>query len=110
MKARAVKLVYGVGYIPCAVEEATHVKIRIPGPTGHLHLPMITSGTRAGTDCWSWNGSEDSPTLRPSILSTSRDEDGPFRCHTWVTDGKAIFLDDCTHEYKGKTLDLLEVD
>lgn len=32
MKAKPVKLVYGKGYEPCSVEEATHVTINIPGP------------------------------------------------------------------------------
>lgn len=31
-------------------------------------------------------------------------------CHTWITDGKAIFLNDCTHEFAGQTLDLLNVE
>ena len=70
MKALPVKLIYGQGYEPCAIEEATHVTLNIPGPTGLLTLPVILSGTRAGTGCWTWNGSTDAPTLRPSVLTT----------------------------------------
>jgi hypothetical protein len=29
-----------------------------------------------------------------------------FRCHSLVTDGNIQFLDDCTHELKGKTVPL----
>lgn len=52
MKAQPVKLVYGEGYVPCSVDEATHVTLNIPGPTGRLSLPVIQQGTRAGTGCW----------------------------------------------------------
>jgi len=102
MKAMPVKLIYGQGYEPCAVDDATHVTLNIPGPTGLLTLPVILSGTRAGTGCWSWNGSTDTPTLRPSVLTTGR----RFCCHSWINDGAAQFLDDCSHEFKGQTVEL----
>lgn len=132
VKAKPVKLIEGQGYIACPIEEATHVTINIPGPCGHITLPVITHGTRAGTGCWTWNKSVDAPTLHPSVLSTNGhfmeghtgrcwcdynrehpDEPKKFicvRCHTWINDGKAKFLPDCSHEHVNKTLDLLEVD
>lgn len=113
-----VKLVSGEGYVPCSADEATHVTLIIPGPSGRITLPVIQHGTRAGTGCWTWNGSTEAPTLRPSVLTTGRNFLGgeptdkanwpEFRCHTWINDGKAQFLDDCSHEHRGKTLDLLE--
>jgi hypothetical protein len=106
MKALPVKLIYGVGYQSCEVMEATHVTLNIPGPTGRLTLPVIRSGAREGTGCWSWNGSIEAPTLRPSVLTTGHD----FRCHSWINDGAAQFLDDCSHEFAGKTLGLLTVE
>lgn len=106
MKAQPVKLIYGEGYELCSVEEATHITINIPGPTGHLTLPVIRRGTREGTGCWSWNGSTDSPTLRPSVKTTGHD----YVCHSWITGGSAQFLDDSTHEYAGSTVPLLAVD
>jgi hypothetical protein len=110
MKALPVKFVYAVGYFACPIEEATHVKIHIPGPAGELTLPVIRHGTRQGTNCWTWNGSIDAPTLKPSVLSQGYNGDSvKYRCHTWINDGKAIFLDDCSHELKGQTLDLLDV-
>ena len=48
MKALPVKLVYGVGYEPCGVDEATHVTLNMPGPTGKLTLPEILKVQRAG--------------------------------------------------------------
>ncbi|MGP1680845.1 MAG: DUF6527 family protein [Giesbergeria sp.] len=100
--AKPVRLVYGQGYEPCQIDEATHVTLNIPGPTGRLTLPVIRSGTRDGTGCWTWNGSTDAPTFRPSVLTEGHD----FRCHSWINDGAAQFLDDCSHEFKGTTVAL----
>lgn len=134
MKAKPVKLVQGEGYVhyvQCSIEEATHVSINIPGPNGVITLPIIGRSTREGTGGWNWNGSVDSPTLNPSVLTINghfmADHSGRcwcdynrehpddqkvfecFRCHTWITDGKAQFLEDCSHQYRGQTLDLLDV-
>lgn len=104
MKAKPVKLIYGKGYEACSIEEATHVALNIPGPTGVLHLPVILKGRRDGTGCWTWDGDTEAPTLRPSVLTRNHE----FRCHSWINDGKARFLDDCSHELAGQTVDLLE--
>lgn len=79
-------------------------------------------------DRWTFNGDQDKPTFRPSILVTFRqpitdkqaeritagenlDLELPHtRCHSFVTDGQIRFLDDCTHELKGQTIDLPEWD
>ena len=105
VKALPSKLVPGEGYVQCEIVEATHIKIHIPGPFGYLYLPVIQGGTREGTGCWSWNGDVDKPTLKPSIKTTNNTD----VCHTWVTDGKAFYHDDTTHEFKGQTLDLIDV-
>jgi hypothetical protein len=112
MKAKPVILKYGEGYFACTVEEATHVTLNIPGPVGNLTLPVIRSGTRAGTPCWSWNGSVDKPTLKPSVLTTMTQPNGTvrMRCHSWVNDGQIQFLSDATHEFANQTVDLLDVD
>lgn len=105
MKARPVRNVPPTGYQPCSAEDATHVALSIPGPTGRLTLPVIRSGTREGTGCWTWNGSTEAPTLRPSVLTTSP----RFRCHSWINDGQAVFLADCDHSMAGQTVPLLDV-
>lgn len=107
MKAKPVKLVRGQGYEPATKEEATHVMLNFPGPVGLLTLPVILRGTRDGTGCWTWNGDTEKPTLRPSVLTTQ--SWAGVRCHTWVNDGQAQFLDDCSHELRGQTVDMLEV-
>lgn len=109
VKAKPVKLEEGA-FLPCAVDEATHVKLRMPGPSNVLFLPVMLSGRREGTGCWSWNGSMDAPTLRPSVLTTSSYAGVPYTCHSWINDGAAVFLDDCTHELRGQTVPLLPVD
>ncbi len=68
---------------------------------------MILKGQRAGTGCWSWNGSVDRPTLRPSVKT----ECGKmWICHSWVNNGKVRFLEDSSHELAGQTVGLLDVE
>jgi hypothetical protein len=122
------------GFVQVSAGVATHVEINIPGPAGSCVLPIILKGSREGTGCWTWNGDTERPTLKPSVLRTSghyvpgfKEGDSCwctyyaerpdevehfkcFRCHTWINDGKAQFLPDCSHELAGQTLDLLEVD
>lgn len=106
MKAQPLKRT-DTGYTNCTPENATHVQINFPGPSGNLILPVVLgNATRAGTSCWSWNGDIDSPTLKPSILTQNH----RFKCHSFVNDGKAQFLGDCSHELAGQTVDMLEVE
>lgn len=114
MKARPCKNVSGEGYVECPIEECTHLTINIPGPTEQLTLPVILKGKREGTGAWTWNGDINKPTLRPSVLTqgskfNEKDETVKFRCHSWINDGQAIFLDDCSHEFKNQTLELLDI-
>ena len=106
MKAKPVRLTQCDGYVECPLEEATHVSLRIPGPTGLLTLPVIRHDTRDGTGCWTWNGSTDAPTLRPSVLTTAHN----WRCHAWINDGTAQFFGDCSHDLANMTVPLLDVD
>lgn len=125
MKAKPVRVVHGEGYVQCMPEEATHVMLEVPGPTGHLTLPVILRGKRDGTGCWTWNGSVDAPTLRPSVLTNGtyrltdeehatlmaggKIEPRRFRCHSWINDGAVQFLEDCSHELANQTVPLLDV-
>lgn len=125
MKAVPTKILPGIGYTSCEIEEATHVTLNIPGPTGKLTLPVITKGTRADTGCWTWDGNTDAPTLRPSVLTRGthrltndehatlmaggKIEPREFTCHSWINDGQAQFLSDCSHELANQTVSLLEI-
>ncbi len=65
---------------------------------------------------WTFNNDYEQPTLSPSFLirgSRWKDGDrnkGPesFVCHSFIKDGKIQYLDDCTHELKGLTVDLID--
>jgi len=111
MKAQPVKIVGNTGYQPCPIEECTHITLNIPGPSGRLTMPVILKGTRDGTNCWTWNGSIDAPTIRPSVKTEGVDYFGTdFLCHSWINDGHAQFLDDSTHDMRGQTVPLLDIE
>lgn len=77
---------------------------------------------------WTFNGNEEKPTFSPSILvrwvslpkDLEKDDKGNYVlgtdgrikgakdevCHSFVTDGKIRYLNDCTHHLKGKTVEL----
>lgn len=101
MKAKPLKFDGVSTYTKCTPDEATHVAICTPGPFYYRHLPV-------GPEGWEWNKDTKKPTLRPSILTHGGNKEE--RCHSYVTDGKIKFLPDCTHEFAGKTVDLLDVD
>lgn len=109
MKAEPLQLHNGA-YRQCNPSIATHLRLKLPGPLPNRIIPVIISGSRSGTPNWTWNGSVDHPTLKPSVLTRGGDIDGEVICHSWINDGKVQFLDDCSHELANKTLDLLEVD
>lgn len=112
MKGKPKKLVLEGGfetYVDCPPEEATHLFIRLPGPTSLVVLPVQIRGRREGTGNWTWNGSTEAPDLKPSVLS-KMGRNGGIVCHSWINDGKVQFLSDSTHEFAGQTLDLLDVE
>ena len=80
-------------------EEDEQVWIFCPGCKCH-HAFTIKHPTFAP---WAWNGSEERPTFSPSMLVN---RDTPSQCHSFVTDGKIQFLNDCYHELKGQTVEL----
>lgn len=57
---------------------------------------------------WSWNGSVEKPTFRPSLLVYPHHDQK--RCHSFITDGMIQFLDDCEHDLKGQTVEIPDVD
>lgn len=72
---------------------------------GH-HIQINTEFTNQGP-YWGWNGSLDAPTITPSILVRGNEFGGwSPRCHSFVTDGKIQFLNDCTHALAGQTVEI----
>ena len=95
------------GYEPCDPSEATHIRLHMPGPFPNRILPVQPNSPKG----WSWNGSVDSPTVTPSILTRlSECKSKELICHSFVTDGRVNFLTDCTHQFAGRTVDLLDIE
>jgi hypothetical protein len=59
--------------------------------------------------CWGFDGDVDRPTFTPSVFVN---QPGPHfnpgapSCHSFVTRGRVLFLQDCTHHLAGQTVDL----
>ncbi len=87
-------------------EAGLHLEFRPHGYPCSIVLPVITHGSRANTRAWTWNGSVERPTLKPSILTTH--PDGTIS-HIWLTDGLCQHLSDSTDGLAGKTLPLQEL-
>ncbi len=68
------------------------------------HCVVIKRETPGGPE-WLWNLSQEKPTFHPSILCHHMGQDD-YRCHSFVTDGRIRFLDDCSHALAGQTVDL----
>lgn len=49
------------------------------------------------------------PTVRASVLSKGDTRIGKPHCHSFITRGRIEFLEDCTHNLAGQTVDLLPV-
>lgn len=73
-------------------------------------IPVITKGNRDKANAWTWNGSLDKPTVRPSVKTQYTNQKGEkVMIHYWLNDGVCKCLGDCTDGNKGKDLPLLEV-
>jgi hypothetical protein len=75
-----------------------------------FHCPGCERGHSipvTGVRAWKWNGSLEKPTITPSILVNvgGTNPTQPI-CHSVVTDGKIVFLSDCTHKLAGQTIEI----
>lgn len=62
---------------------------------------------------WTFNRDFERPTFTPSMLvnaELSKRYPDAKRCHSYVTDGRIQFLDDCDHDLKGQTVDLPDLE
>ena len=57
---------------------------------------------------WQFNMDFEKPTVTPSILVCGSMPER--RCHSFITDGKIQFLDDCFHSLKGQTIDMIDME
>lgn len=68
---------------------------------------VVNTDPKRAWPCHSITGSADRPTIRASVLANPKNLPGAPRCHSYVTDGKIRFLEDCTHDLAGRTMELL---
>lgn len=54
---------------------------------------------------WTLTGTKEIPTFTPSYVSHDKGK----VCHSFLTNGRWIYLSDCTHDLKGKTMELPEI-
>jgi hypothetical protein len=73
-------------------------------------LPVITKGSRDKANAWSWNGSLENPTIRPSIRTKYVDRNGiKTEIHYWLTDGICHCLSDCKDGNSNKIVELKKI-
>lgn len=80
--------------------------------SGHS-IGILPAGSLSPRYRWSWDGNADVPTFTPSInaFSSGIPTEGipGWRCHHYVKDGKIEYLNDCTHEFAGVTLPMIDL-
>lgn len=99
------------------------IAINCPG-CGHYHAIYTKKPSYNGSQ-WNFNGDFERPTFSPSLLirtghfatGEKKEDCGWCKeggnvcsiCHSFIRDGRIQFLDDCTHNLKGKTVDLPDI-
>ena len=81
-----------------AREESGAHSFHCPG-CKHLHVFHMTMTD--GSPGWTFNADFDKPTFTPSLLNRTR----TTRCHLYMREGMIEFLNDCTHELAGQTVE-----
>lgn len=81
------------------------IKIHPNDPTLYMYYDVATNEPNSFIEqYWKWNKDYEKPTVSPSILNTRPG----FINHVFIKDGKIQYLDDCTHEFAGKTVDMVD--
>lgn len=82
------------------------------GPRGGVvyvfHCPGCGHAHPIEVPHWTWNGSFDKPTFRPSLLCNGSYPE--HRCHSFLTEGTIQFLGDCHHGLKSQTVEIPDWD
>lgn len=101
---------YAQPYVELEFEEKGKKIKQYPNdPTCFMYWDVATNDAncfwvREEHPTWQWNGDYERPTVSPSIKN---DRPG-FVNHVFIRDGKIEYLSDCTHEYAGKTVDMVD--
>ena len=85
------------------------VYIECPG-CGFQHRMAVDEPNHLGAR-WTFNNVFEKPTFTPSKLVTIGQDPEPNKlCHSFITDGKIRFLEDCSHHLKGQTVELPDIE
>lgn len=87
-----------------------YLSFKVNDEIGITQVPVITKGTRNGTNAWTWNGDLENPTLRPSLRTSYHNGKELTEIHYWLNDGIADCLSDCKDGNAGKKIVLLEME
>lgn len=83
-------------------------------PSGTVELQCIycpaCEGHHGLDKRWTFNGDMEKPTFSPSLLVHESRSGIQPRCHSFITDGKIQYLDDCTHKLAGQTIELPDIE
>lgn len=78
----------------------------------HRHL-IYTKEQSPGGAKWIFNGDLEKPNFTPSIFVNPKNHEcyvpELHSCHSFIRDGKIQFLNDCTHESAGQTIELEKI-
>ena len=59
---------------------------------------------------WSFSGTTNNPTFKPACKIETKDSTGKLSiCHFQIYGGEIEYLKDCTHQFKGLTIDLPDI-
>jgi len=96
-----------------------HYMIHLPVSTGHAlvdgvgfwcpgceEMHCIYFGLPGG---WTNDGTEEKPTIRPSLLVQYGTRPGDKRCHSFITDGRWEYLSDTTHRLAGQSVPMVAI-
>ena len=77
---------------------------------GHMHGFAVEKPFHKG-DIWTFNGNGDIPTFSPSMnIGIGPYPDGHMtRCHYFLTEGRIQYLNDCTHDLVGQTVECPDI-
>jgi hypothetical protein len=76
---------------------------------GDAHQITVCNDLFPDGPCWGFSGDFERPSFTPSIMVNRPGQyhnPGVPVCHSYVTKGRILFLQDCTHELAGQTVDL----
>jgi len=87
--------------------EVDYLIFKLKGMRVQTVIPVITKGNRDIFNAWTWNGSLEAPTVRPSVKTQYVNEKREsVVIHYWLNDGICKCLGDCTDGNANKNIEL----